>query len=163
MWRKMLQNCHCSLFPSITLWGCPGPVHLEENNRNGSYGSYYVLQDWLIRLVGNAFANGPGDLGSIQGRVIPKTLKWYLIPPCLTQLYEVRIKWSNPGKGVAPYPTSRCSSYWKGSLLVPLNYCRQQLTFCPTKRSALYCVSINASGKSLSLLYLSYYFASDSY
>ena len=28
------------------------------------------------------FANGSGDLSSIPGRVIPKTLKWYLIPPC---------------------------------------------------------------------------------
>ena len=25
-------------------------------------------------------------------------------------------------KGVAPYPTPQCSSYWKGSLLVALNY-----------------------------------------
>ena len=51
------------------------------------------------------FANGPGDLGSIPGRVIPKTLKWYLIPPCLTLSiirYGSRVKWSNPGKGVAP-------------------------------------------------------------
>ena len=47
------------------------------------------------------FANGPGDLGSIPGRVIPKTL----IPPCLTLSilrYVSRVKWSNPGKGVAP-------------------------------------------------------------
>ena len=27
----------------------------------------------LIGLVGRVFANGPGDLGSILGRVIPKT------------------------------------------------------------------------------------------
>ena len=25
-----------------------------------------------------------GDRGSIPGRVIPKTQKWYLMPPCLT-------------------------------------------------------------------------------
>ena len=25
------------------------------------------------------FVNGPGDKGSIPGRVIPKTQKWYLI------------------------------------------------------------------------------------
>ena len=31
-----------------------------------------------------AFANGPGDWGSIPGRVIPNTQKWYLIPPWLT-------------------------------------------------------------------------------
>ena len=30
----------------------------------------------LIGLVGRVFANGPGDLGSIPGRVMPKTLKW---------------------------------------------------------------------------------------
>ena len=32
----------------------------------------------LIGLVGRVFANGPGDLGSIPGRVIPKTLKMLL-------------------------------------------------------------------------------------
>ena len=45
--------------------------------------------------------------------------KWYLIPPCLTLSnirYVSRVKWSNPGKGVAPFPTPQCSSYWKGSL-----------------------------------------------
>ena len=57
-----------------------------------------------------------------------KLLKWYLIPPCLILnniSYILRVKWSNPGKGVAPCPTSRCSSYWKGSLLVALDYGRQ--------------------------------------
>ena len=39
----------------------------------------------LIGPVGKVFINGPGDRGSIPGRVIPKTFKkWYLIPPCLT-------------------------------------------------------------------------------
>ena len=38
-------------------------------------------------------ANGPGDLGSIQGRVIPKTLKMVLdISLFNTQQYKVRIK-----------------------------------------------------------------------
>ena len=31
-----------------------------------------------------AFANGPGDWGSIPGRVIPKTLKNDTMLPCLT-------------------------------------------------------------------------------
>ena len=35
-------------------------------------------------LMSKVFANGPGDRGSIPGRVIPKTKKWYLMPPCLT-------------------------------------------------------------------------------
>ena len=29
-------------------------------------------------LTGRVFANGPGDLGSIPGRVVPKTLKMVL-------------------------------------------------------------------------------------
>ena len=32
----------------------------------------------FIDLVGRVFANGPGDLGSIPGRVILKTLKMVL-------------------------------------------------------------------------------------
>ena len=54
--------------------------------------------------------------------------KWYLIPACLTLSnirYVLRVKWSNPGKGVAPSATPWCSSYWKGSLLVALDYGRQ--------------------------------------
>ena len=46
-----------------------------------------------ISLVGKVFVNGPGDLGSIPGRVIPKTLKMVLDTSLLnTQQYEVRIK-----------------------------------------------------------------------
>ena len=74
------------------------------------------------------FANGPGDLGSIPGRVIPKTQKMVLDASLLnTQHYKVRIK----GKveqfreGVAPSPTPWCSSYRKGSLRVTLDYGRQ--------------------------------------
>ena len=57
-----------------------------------------------------------------------RLLKWYLIPPSFTlssKRYVSRVKWSHPGKGVVPSPTPRCSSYWKGSLLVTLNYGRQ--------------------------------------
>ena len=44
-----------------------------------------------------------------------------MIPPCLTLSnikYISRVKWSNPGKRVAPSPTPWCSSYWKENLLV---------------------------------------------
>ena len=55
--------------------------------------------------MGKVFANGPGDWGSIPGQVIPKTFKkWYLIPPYLTLSiirYVSKVKWNNPGKGVA--------------------------------------------------------------
>ena len=39
--------------------------------------------------------------------------------------YVSRVKWSNPGKGVAPSPTPQCCSYWKGSPRVALEYTRQ--------------------------------------
>ena len=47
----------------------------------------------LIGPVGRVFANDPGDLGSIRGRVIPKTLK--MVPDTSevnTQQYKVRIE-----------------------------------------------------------------------
>ena len=51
---------------------------------------------WVFRDIGPAvrvFANGPGDLGSIPGRVIPKTLKMVLDTTLLnTQHYKVRFK-----------------------------------------------------------------------
>ena len=43
--------------------------------------------------MGREFAIGPGDLGSIPGSVIPKTLKMVLDASLLnTQQYKVRIK-----------------------------------------------------------------------
>ena len=54
--------------------------------------------------------------------------KWYLLPPRLTLSfirYVSRVKWSKPGKRVVPSPTPRCSTYWKGSLQIALNYRRQ--------------------------------------
>ena len=77
------------------------------------------------RLV---FANGPGDLGSIPGRVIPKIQKMVLDSSLLnTQQYKVRIKGKvkQSREGVAPSPTPWCSSYRKGSLRVTLDYGRQ--------------------------------------
>ena len=49
-------------------------------------------QHSLIGLVGRVFANGPGDLGSVPGRVIPMTLKMVLYTTLLnTQQYKERI------------------------------------------------------------------------
>ena len=58
--------------------------------------------------------------------------KRYLIPPCLTLSiirYVSRVKWNNPGKRVASSPTPRCSSYWKGSLRIALDYSHQLYLF----------------------------------
>ena len=73
-----------------------------------------MMYNRLIGLVGRVFANGPGDLGSIPGRVIPKTLKMVLDTSLLnTQQYKVGIdgKVEQSREGVAPSPTPRCSSY----------------------------------------------------
>ena len=44
----------------------------------------------LIGLMSGVFANGPGNLGSLPGRVIPKTLKMVLDTSLLNT--QVRIK-----------------------------------------------------------------------
>ena len=90
---------------------------------------FYFIK-WLLFIIGLAvrvFANGPGDLGSIPGRVIPKTQKMVLDASLLnTQHYKVRIKGKveQSREGVAPSPTPWCSSYRKGSLRVTLDYGR---------------------------------------
>ena len=56
--------------------------------------------------MSRVFANSPGDLGSIPGRVIPKSRKMVLDHSLLnTQHYKVRVKWSNPGNGVVSFLT----------------------------------------------------------
>ena len=75
--------------------------------------------DLAIGLISRVFTNGPGNRGSYQ-----RLKKWYLMPPCLAFSIirlGLRVKWSNLGKGVAPSPTPRCSSYWKGILRVTLD------------------------------------------
>ena len=81
-----------------------------------------------IGLVFRVFVNVLEDRSSIPSRVIPKTQKWYLMWPCLTLSiirYGSCVKWSNPGKGIAPPPMTWCSSQWKWSLRVTFQYCRQ--------------------------------------
>ena len=80
----------------------------------------------LIDQVGRVFANCPGDLGSIPGRIRPKTFKIVLDTSLLnTQQYKVRIKGkvkqSRERSSTLPYTLV----YWKGSLLVALAYSRQ--------------------------------------
>ena len=47
----------------------------------------YEMEYIYIFLVGRVFANGPGDMGSIPVRIIPKTLRILLN----VQHYKVRI------------------------------------------------------------------------
>ena len=79
-----------------------------------------------IGIMVRIFANAPRDQGSIPGRVIPKTQKMVLGATLLnTQHYKVRVKWSNPGKGVAPSSTHGYSIWREASLWVTLDYGRQ--------------------------------------
>ena len=74
-----------------------------------------------------------------------------MIPPCLTLSiirYGSRVKWSNPGNGVAPSPTPWCSSYRKGSLRVTLDYGRLTMIYVTTFLLMLY----------FHLVYISMYF-----
>ena len=77
--------------------------------------SQYVTALYIyIDINFREFVNGPGDLGSIPGRVIPKTQKMVLNSSMLkTQPYKIRIKvkWSNQGKGVALSSIPRFSLY----------------------------------------------------
>ena len=58
-----------------------------------SYGYILYILSPDIGLAVRVFANGPGDLGSIPGRVIPKTQKMVLDASLLnTQHYKVWIK-----------------------------------------------------------------------
>ena len=73
-----------------------------------------LLPITCIGLEGKVFTNCPGDLGSIPGRVIPKTLKMVLDTSLLnTQQYEVRsVKGKVEKTRERSNPTTpQCSSY----------------------------------------------------
>ena len=66
-------------------------VHFQEFLYRYDIKYFYQVPD--IGLAVRVFANGPRDLGSIPGRVIPKTQKMVLDASLLnTQHYKVRIK-----------------------------------------------------------------------
>ena len=70
----------------------------------------------------------------------------------LAQQYKVlsRVKWINPGKGVAPSPTPQCGRYWKGSLLVAINWGSQLLLL---RRQDVYFLSFLKSLNNLTHLW----------
>ena len=75
---------------------------------------YIFTKHHLVWLVSRVFPNGPGDLGSIPGRVIPKTLKIVLDTSWLNiQQYKVGIKGKveQSRERSSPFPTPWCSSY----------------------------------------------------
>ena len=103
-----------------------------------------VCADTLTTPIGLVVECSPmtRDTG-VQSQVesYERLKKWFLIPPCLTLSiirYVSRVKWSNPGKGVAPSPISRCSSYRKGSFRVALDYGRQLYLLLTRYRAEVY-------------------------
>ena len=106
----------------------------KETKPNKTLICFLIVVWFLNQLIGQVskvFANGPGDLGSIPGWVIPKTLKMVLVTSLLnTQQYKVHIKGKveqSKERSSAPL-TPRCSSYWKRSLLVAIDYGRANFT-----------------------------------
>ena len=53
--------------------------HTSDTCSWGYVLGFNISQYFMSRVL----TNGPGDQCSIPGRVIPKTQKWYLMPPCL--------------------------------------------------------------------------------
>ena len=65
-----------------------GSLRLESHPSTQLFNLYLdldfkFLYGFSVGLMSRVFANGPGDRGSIPGRVIQKTKKWYLMQPCL--------------------------------------------------------------------------------
>ena len=79
----------------------------------------FVLSGWFIYISGHWPSGSPIARETwVQSQVesYQRLKKWYLMPPCLTLSiigYGSRVKWSNPGKGVAPSPTPWCSKLSK--------------------------------------------------
>ena len=90
---------------------------------------------FLCILLLSVPAHWPSGLSVCQWSMIPgSNPRWRHTKgfkngtPCLTLSnirYISRVKWSNPGKGVVPNCIPWCSSYWKGSLRVTLDYGHQ--------------------------------------
>ena len=97
--RHFLCEQRDSLLDKI--WIVSNTFKWNEECNFGKYGVWLFSSLYIFPLdfsysIGPAvrvFANGPGDLGSIPGRVIPKTLKMVLDTTLLnTQHYRVQFK-----------------------------------------------------------------------
>ena len=111
---------------------------------------------YFMRLVGRVLTNDPGDLGSIPGRVIPKTKKKMGLDTFLlnTQQYKVRIK----GKGEQSNTYFTISYFkvchlWGRSVMAKVLNCGYKFShdFELQSRSCIHFWT-NASGKSMNHL-----------
>ena len=100
-----IEKCDMLIIKSVKRKTAEG---IERNRILGEKENYKYLGCHRSNTVGRVFANGLGDLGSIPGRVILKTLKMVLDTSLLnTQQYKVRIK----GKVDQSWETSSALSY----------------------------------------------------
>ena len=108
--------------------------------------SEFELKSHYIGLVGRVFNNGPGDLGSISGQVIPTTLKMILDTSLLNiQQYKVCIK----GKVEQSRERSSALPLHLGVVAI------EKGAFClPSTTVANFTTLTNIPGKSLSPLIL---------
>ena len=75
---------------------------------------FWTIKLYLYLYFDDAVQHYLPLLGSFPDCVTPKTIKWYLMPPCLnlSNIRNVpRVKWNNPGKRAATSPTPWCCSY----------------------------------------------------
>ena len=78
-------------FPVTCLHRCINIYYMVISMTLGFYA--LCIHNWLIGLMGRVFTNALGDLGSLSGRIIPKTLKMVLDTSLLnTQQYKVYIE-----------------------------------------------------------------------
>ena len=85
--RNLMTKMNFSMFINT--------IKLPDTSKFNSKLLYFLIYSILsIGIMVRVFANGPGDLGSIPGQVIPKTQKMVFDSATLlnTQHYKVRIK-----------------------------------------------------------------------
>ena len=107
--------CYFLLILDISIFKC------ENNEPSSGFVNFFNETKEMRKF----WTFGPGGLGPIPDRIIPKTLKLVLVTSLLnTQQYKVCIKGKveQSRERNSASPTPQCSSYWKGSLLVALDY-----------------------------------------
>ena len=111
--------------------------------------NFYVLE----------FTNGPGDQGSIPGRVITNTQKMVLDATLLsTQHYKVRIKGKveQSREKSSTFPSIRCSIYLKGALGLPSTKVTNLLLTIMTTCSIFHCILLPFLNSSIIICFLLY-------
>ena len=93
-WQQLIYlNILFSFMYIHCCWCLQEIFYIYLHDTKYSYQIQIICKNRDIGPAVRVFANGPGDLGSIPGRVIPKTLKMVLDTTLLnTQHYKVRFK-----------------------------------------------------------------------